>query len=234
MSIRQHSIVTYVATTCCLLLLSACHTLNEASPPKHIKTGNTAAGTFIGFSAGLAAVSTIPLPLGVALGSAFGLATGQHYGSVKGIADRLESEGAQVVQIGDITTVYLPSDKLFQLNTAKITRKAYPMLTNLSQMAKALSGQHIQVVGYSDDVGSAAQSKSLSTRQAQSVSGYLWANGVPESLVTTKGLGHAAPIANNRIQLWQCTEPSRRSGVPETTYSIKKPHLLNARLTRAS
>ena len=71
-------------------------------------------------------------------------------------------------------------------------------------MLKTLSGQKIEVKGYTDNVpigpelrARFAGNAELSKARAQSVADVLIAQGVPASIITTGGFGDANPVAPN-------------------------------------
>ncbi len=55
----------------------------------------------------------------------------------------------------------------------------------------------VQVVGHTDNTGSAAHNQSLSERRAQSVAAILTGNGVASGRVMTVGMAFNQPISSN-------------------------------------
>jgi len=55
----------------------------------------------------------------------------------------------------------------------------------------------IQVIGHTDNTGTAAYNQDLSQRRAASVAGVLMGAGVPSSRIATIGRGEDQPIASN-------------------------------------
>jgi OOP family OmpA-OmpF porin len=72
----------------------------------------------------------------------------------------------------------------------------------------------VQVVGYTDRLGSDAYNEALSKRRAETVMHYLVKQGVAEAKVSAEGRGKAEPVAecNNgkRAALIACLAPNRR------------------------
>ena len=70
----------------------------------------------------------------------------------------------------------------------------------LNQVATALNDQgfkSIEVLGYTDSVGSASDNDALSLRRAQAVRDYLVTRNVPSEKATARGLGASNPVASN-------------------------------------
>jgi outer membrane protein OmpA-like peptidoglycan-associated protein len=135
----------------------------------------------------------------MAVGSAFGLTTGNYNASVRGLTQQLQKEGVQVESIGDSVAVYIPSDLVFKPGTHDIKSSAYSVLTSVTAMSKLYvkSPGKIQVAGYTDNVMSRPENEKLSTQQAQSVVAYMWAEGIPHEVIAMQGVGERDPIANN-------------------------------------
>ncbi|WP_266158393.1 OmpA family protein [Dyella silvatica] len=75
---------------------------------------------------------------------------------------------------------------------------------------------HIQILGYTDELGSDAYNNQLSTRRADTVKRYLDERGVPSALSTAEGRGKSAavktdcPAHSSRAALIACLAPNRR------------------------
>lgn len=193
------NIIKYVTLVVFAFGVSSCTLLHQTKPVKHSQLQGTYLGAGAGFGTGLAATGTVPIPLGVAIGSAFGLTTGTHKSSIKGLSKMLTKEGAQVVTVGDRVTVYLPTDLIFKRTSDKIKETAYPMLSHIAAMALLFEKQgKITVTGNTDNVMSNQLNQQLSSRQAHSVRAYLWAEGIKREAIQARGVGSKQPIANNQ------------------------------------
>jgi OmpA-OmpF porin, OOP family len=72
--------------------------------------------------------------------------------------------------------------------------------TVLGEVAKLLQENpdlKLRVEGHTDNQGAAAANQALSEKRAQAVVAWLVAHGVTASRLTAKGLGQAAPVADN-------------------------------------
>ena len=59
----------------------------------------------------------------------------------------------------------------------------------------------IEVQGHTDDVGSAAANKALSTARAKSVVDHLVSAGVPADRLSSRGLGESKPLAEGSSEV---------------------------------
>jgi outer membrane protein OmpA-like peptidoglycan-associated protein len=70
-------------------------------------------------------------------------------------------------------------------------------LAKLAGIVSGHPGLRLAVEGYTDSVGGDQYNQRLSEQRGSSVRDYLVGQGMPGSLVTTKGLGKADPVASN-------------------------------------
>jgi chemotaxis protein MotB len=77
-------------------------------------------------------------------------------------------------------------------------------LAKLAPVLKALTGQKIEVKGYTDNVPIGPELRArfpsnieLSKARAQAVADFLTAQGVPAGIVSVAGFGDAQPVASN-------------------------------------
>jgi outer membrane protein OmpA-like peptidoglycan-associated protein len=90
------------------------------------------------------------------------------------------------------------SDVLF--DTARYTLRplAREKLAKLSGIVLAYPELKLAVEGHTDSVGSDTYNQKLSEQRANSVAEYLKSQGLPESNLSTTGLGETQPIADNK------------------------------------
>ncbi|MCS7027700.1 MAG: OmpA family protein [Bacteroidia bacterium] len=91
--------------------------------------------------------------------------------------------------------------------SGKATLNIQSSKVELDKLVKLLKeNPHIKVIitGHTDNVGQPEKNKILSEQRANSVKEYLIKQGISESVITTKGMGDAHPIADN------LTEEGRR------------------------
>jgi len=107
------------------------------------------------------------------------------------------NEIAKVKEESRGVVITLSGSVLFATGKSDLLRIAQD---KLNQVATALNDQgfkSIEVLGYTDSVGSAADNDALSLRRAQAVRDYLVTRGVPSEKATAKGLGSSNPVASN-------------------------------------
>lgn len=185
------------------LSLSACsaitHKPAETGPYPH---QGTLHGGLMGASTGaMGGTALITFPVGVALGTAIGLTTGSYYNSPQGVISDLQKRHIQVVQLGDTTTVYLPSARLFEDDGKTLKPAIYPVLTDVAKLAIRYKTNPINVDAYTDNVLVKADNDKISTTQAQQVASFLWVRGVHHSIVQHHGYGSENPIATNHTNV---------------------------------
>jgi OOP family OmpA-OmpF porin len=55
----------------------------------------------------------------------------------------------------------------------------------------------LHVIGHTDSTGPEEHNQGLSERRAAAVAGWLIEQGIPESRITTSGMGESQPVADN-------------------------------------
>ena len=118
----------------------------------------------------------------------------------------------------------LSADTLFDFDSATLTeagRRSVDAL--LQQVRNASQVQTIQVLGYTDRIGSDSYNQLLSQRRAQAVRDVLVQGGVPAAAIMAEGRGKADPLVQcaqgNRQAVIACLAPNRRveiSGVAQS------------------
>jgi len=109
----------------------------------------------------------------------------------------------------------LSADALFAFGKARLKSADNAELDALADKLKAASQiDSVQVLGYTDRIGSEQANRKLSTQRAEAVRDYLVAHGVPAGVIQTEGRGAADPVAECTDQkggkLIACLAPNRR------------------------
>ncbi len=86
----------------------------------------------------------------------------------------------------------------FEFNSAKLTAESYPILWHAAMTLLQNPDLKVDVIGYTDNIGSAKYNKKLSLKRANAVKNYLVARGVDASRINTVGMGEENPIASNK------------------------------------
>jgi outer membrane protein OmpA-like peptidoglycan-associated protein len=185
------------------LALTACARPNAygyADPNKNEKNG-ALAGAALG---ALAGASTVKNDKGRAalLGAAVGAFAGGAIGNsldrqAADLRAQLGSSGITVTNMGGYLVVNTPSDLLFSTDSATVSSSLYGELQSVALNLEQYPKSTIQVVGHTDNTGSAAYNMDLSQRRAGAVASILIADGVPGNRVQAIGRGEDQPIASN-------------------------------------
>ena len=100
--------------------------------------------------------------------------------------------------VANISSDVQCSDKIaVAANFATGSARLNPAMTKLlSAVVPCIKGPY-EVGGHTDNVGGDAPNQALSERRAQVVAGFLASKGVDAKLLSTKGYGETAPMADN-------------------------------------
>lgn len=191
------------------LTLSLCATLGLAgcvtpdTPPGQNTRSGAITGAIIGAGAGAltgdggkdqATRAVIGGLLGAAAGGAIGASLDRQAAELRA---SIVSPNISVTNMGSYLVVNMPQDLLFATNSAALN-------PTLSQDVRAVGtnlvnypNSRVEVIGHTDNTGTAALNADLSLRRATSVAQVLLAAGVPASRITTRGMGEDQPVASN-------------------------------------
>ena len=86
---------------------------------------------------------------------------------------------------------------LFDNNSFALLPASLPELNKLVQILEENPSMHIQISGYTDNVGKQADNLVLSTNRAKSIVNYLSGKGIATERLSYKGFGSDNPIATN-------------------------------------
>lgn len=114
------------------------------------------------------------------------------------------ADQAQIQQLQGLVRVTLANGILFPEGGWELNADGRATLARLAPVLKTLTGQTIQIKGYTDNepIGPALRQRfptnvDLSKARAQSVANELIAGGVPASMISVMGFGDADPVAPN-------------------------------------
>src|SRR5690606_6417254 len=91
----------------------------------------------------------------------------------------------------------LPEGILFATDSAAVSGPAQNDLYAVARNLNQYPNSRVEVIGHTDNTGSAAYNQDLSQRRAQSVAGILTAGGVSSGRVVAVGRGESQPVASN-------------------------------------
>ncbi len=182
-----------------ICFLSACATDPYTGESKVSKT---AWGTGIGALAGAGIGALVGGEKGALVGAGIGAAGGAGVGGYMDIqASRLREElvgtGVQVQKVGENVRLIMPSNITFDTDSAVFKPVFNNILTSVAKVINEFDKTKVQVIGYTDNTGSAAYNDKLSMQRAQAVANYLKLRGVSAARLMVYGYGENNPIASN-------------------------------------
>ena len=131
--------------------------------------------------------------LGGALGGAIGSTLDRQAADLQGSV----SNQTKVVNNGTSLTVTMPQDILFATNSAALRPDLQRDLNAVATNLLNYPDSTIEIVGHTDNTGTAALNQDLSQRRAGAVADQLRAAGVPSRRIVAIGRGEDFPIASN-------------------------------------
>lgn len=195
------------ATVICLLLLSIVFLTSCSYNPfisnNHL-TGDPAAGAIgAGVGAGAVALAGGTKPM-IAVGGIAGGMFGYYVTTLRHDAGPIIRGGGNVYQVGKLIGIYIPTDNLFEPNTAELLPEANAILDATIVVLERYPNNNIIVSGNTSSFYTSRWEQRLSEKRAQVVAAYLWRGGISQfkfqSNDTRKllyvGYGDYFPIAN--------------------------------------
>jgi len=131
------------------------------------------------------ALSSITLPGGVTLSVPSGSI---NYNLAHYLADNTAT---------DVPRTFVFDHLNFESGTPQLTPDSNKTVSDLAQVLKAYPNAQVQIVGHTDNTGSAATNQVLSLARAEAVKGMLVSQGVGTERITTQGFGADRPVASN-------------------------------------
>ncbi len=141
-------------------------------------TGNaesTAIGAGVGAGAAWLSGGSKSLIAASGIGGAL---VGYYASTLRFEAGGIVQGGGQVFSLGDYLTIEVPSDRLFDVNTADFLDDVQPVLNSIVMVLNRSSSSNIIVSGNTSGFGSAKFEHKLSQDRARKVAGYLWSHGI--------------------------------------------------------
>lgn len=200
-----------------LLSLSAC-SYNPFIRNNHLTGSPAAAAIGVGVGAGSAALLKAPRPAIVVAGITGGM-FGYYVTTLRYAAGPIIQAGGEAYQVGNLVGIYIPTDRLFESNTADFLPQAGPILDSAADVLNRMPDNNIMISGNTSGFYRSRWEQCLSEARAKAVSAYLWSAGISEFKFQSKDLrklnyvGHGDffPIAstlknegirtNSRIQI---------------------------------
>lgn len=185
-----------------LLLVAAC------DPGAPNQSQNTRQGAVIGALGGAAAGALIgndgtvrdrnrAALIGAALGAGVGGGIGNNLDRQAEELRRALRSDVGVSNNGNNLVVVLSQDLLFATNSTQVGAQSQNDLLIVARSLTNYPDSTVNVIGHTDNVGSAAFNQDLSERRAQSVASVLRSGGVSSARIRSIGAGLNQPIASN-------------------------------------
>jgi outer membrane protein OmpA-like peptidoglycan-associated protein len=185
------------------LALSAC-TTNPYTGER--ETSKAAIGGGLGALAGAviggASASSSDRKKGILIGAASGAALGGGVGYYMDVQeaklrDRMRGTGVSVTRNGDNIILNMPSSITFAVDSADLSPSFYNTLSGVALVLKEYEKTYVNVVGHTDNTGSASHNQALSERRAASVGQFLISQGAAANRFNIRGVGFNQPVASN-------------------------------------
>lgn len=195
---------TSILAVCGLTLLGAC--APAMTDPGDPGMSRTAQGALAGAAVGAAVRGVRD---GDSRSAARGAVVGAAAGAIAGnILDRqaqalqqsISNPNVQIVNHGSYLQVVMPDGILFATGSAAVSGPAQSDLYAVARNLNQYPNSRVEVIGHTDNTGSAALNQDLSQRRAQSVAGILAAAGVAQNRLAATGRGFNQPVASNATE----------------------------------
>ena len=190
-----------------LLALTACmnstgiDNTNRPNDGKNTATGAIVGG-LLGAFVGAKVTSNDDRGKGIIAGAIAGAAAGGSIGhkldqQAEDLRQAMGNDQVRIENTGSELIVTMPQDILFAIDSAAVRPDLGRDLGALAQNLMAYPESTVQVIGHTDNTGSAEYNQGLSERRASSVAGVLRGNGVPDYRLRVIGQGESTPVADN-------------------------------------
>lgn len=189
-----------ILATVSALALSGCVTNNVEPMGDNTRSGAIIGG-MLGAAAGAIGNNSDP-GMGAVVGGAAGALAGGAIGAAldrqaRDLRGTLANDDILIQNTGQELVVTMPEGILFDIDSAAIRASLQADLRALARNLQQYPNTTVEVIGHTDNTGSAAYNQDLSARRAQAVAGVLLEAGVSPARVRSFGLGEDQPVASN-------------------------------------
>ena len=164
---------------------------------------NTGTGALAGAAAGAAIGNLIgkdrkATVIGAAVGTAAGAAIGNQLDrQQRELEAEIGDSGARIINTGDRLIVRMPEAITFATDSAVVRGSIQDDILAIARSLQDYPNTTVQVIGHTDNTGTAAYNQDLSERRAAAVTSILRSGGVSSRRIATFGVGETQPIASN-------------------------------------
>jgi outer membrane protein OmpA-like peptidoglycan-associated protein len=207
-------IVKFFVLLLCAMFVVGCAPISEDANPR---TGSDIAAVAGGAAgAGISAALHAP-PAAIVPAGIMGASLGYYLSTLRFAAGGIIKLHGKVYALGDYIIIEIPSDNLFDANTADFLDGTEPALNGLVDVLRRVPHHNIIISGNTSGFGSEKDENRLSQHRAERVASWLWSHGISNiSSGSTRrliyvGYGDNYPIAsdlhilslraNSRIQI---------------------------------
>lgn len=184
------------------LMLTACVDPNAyPGDPNARQRSGAVIGGLVGAVTGAAVSGDGDELKGAIVGGALGAGAGALIGAD---LDRQAAElrgslnsSISVTNTGEYLIVNMPQDLLFATDSASVRPDLRSDLNTVAASLLRYPNSRIEVIGHTDNTGTAAYNQDLSQRRASAVAGVLRDSGVPGARIAAYGRGEDEPVASN-------------------------------------
>jgi hypothetical protein len=203
----DHRIKTFIL--CTLLFLTGCASISNTNPP----TGNII-GPVIGGGAGAGAAALVGAskPF-IAASGLLGAGLGYYLTTMDFSAHGLTAAGGKVYVLGDFVIIDIPTDNIFEVNTADFMPGTGPALDGIANVLARYPQNNIFISGNTSGFWTERFEKNMSECRAGRIAASLWRRGITNSVLVKSnvmskndeqerrliyiGYGDEFPVANH-------------------------------------
>ncbi|MGR3714523.1 MAG: OmpA family protein [Shimia sp.] len=183
-----------------LVALAACTDPAYVSGSDGQTGGNkTVNGAIIGgiLGAGLSAATDNDPLIGAAVGAGAGALIGNSLAKQEAELRKNLDSDVRIENTGDRLILTMPQDILFAVDSASVNGSLEDDLLKVAASLNDYPDSTVQILGHTDNSGSAEHNQGLSQRRANAVADVLMNGGVPFGRIDAMGRGEDQPIASN-------------------------------------
>ncbi len=112
----------------------------------------------------------------------------------------LEGTGVRVVRNGAEIQLIMPGNITFNTNEYSIKSDFYPVLNSVAKVLYKYTDTELEIVGFTDSIGTVQDNLLLSRNRASSVRQYLASQSINPNRLKSYGEGESNPIADNMYE----------------------------------
>lgn len=190
-----------LATAGALALAGCVDPNNYQNDPNARAKNGAITGALIGAGAGAilgrgdrTAQAVAGAAVGAAVGGAIGHSLDQQAAELRA---QINDDRISVTNTGNSLVVNMPQDVLFATDSDTVAPDLKAELNGVARNLMTYPNSTIEVIGHTDNTGSAAHNMDLSQRRAGAVAGVLIGAGIQPARIQTIGKGESQPIATN-------------------------------------